>query len=146
MREQSAQEAWTGTINGFMDDAAKNGEMGMVDYRKDEAKQRDLDAMVRALAAAPGNENKPMRWFLEEGHRRVVALHGIATTKKPADLHRRPDASAVVTSLADVPGGAGDADPVSDEFAELDKLEGLDYERALGRLSEDKRAQYLRAM
>ncbi|MDH0423492.1 hypothetical protein N7405_29345, partial [Delftia tsuruhatensis] len=89
---------------------------------------------------------KPMRWFLEEGHRRVVALHGIATTKKPADVRRKPDASAVVTNLADVPGGAGDADPVSDEFAELDKLTGLDYERALGRLSEDKRAQYLRSL
>lgn len=146
MREQSEQEAWARTINGFVDDAARNAEMGIVDYRKDEAKQRDLDAMVRALAAMPGNESKPMRWFLEEGHRRVVALHGIPTTKKPAGSQRRPDASAVVTSLADVPGGAGDADPVSDEFAELDKLTGLDYERALGRMSDEKRAQYLRAM
>ncbi|AOV00435.1 hypothetical protein [Delftia tsuruhatensis] len=146
MQAQSAQQAWNSTINGFLDDAAKNPALGIVDYRQDKAKQADLDAMVRALGAAPGNENKPMRWFLEEGHRRVVALHGIATTKKPADVQRKPDASAVVTNLADVPGGAGDADPVSDEFAELDKLTGLDYERALGRLSEDKRAQYLRSM
>jgi len=97
--------------------------------------------MVRALGAAPGNEHKPMRWFLEEGHRRVVALHGIATTKKPADVQRKPDASAVVTNLADVPGGAGDADPVSDEFAEL---EGLAYERALAAMSEEKRDRYNR--
>ncbi|WP_447915801.1 hypothetical protein [Delftia acidovorans] len=146
MQQQSTHQAWTATINGFFEEAAQSAELGIVDYRKDAAKQADLDAMVRALGAAPGNEHKPMRWFLEEGHRRVVALHGIATTKKPADVRRKPDASAVVTNLADVPGGAGDADPVSDEFAELDKLTGLDYERALGRLSEDKRAQYLRSL
>ena len=146
MQQQSTHQAWTATINGFFEEVAKSAELGIVDYRKDAAKQADLDAMVRALGAAPGNEHKPMRWFLEEGHRRVVALHGIATTKKTADVRRKPDASAVVTNLADVPGGAGDADPVSDEFAELDKLTGLDYERALGRLSEDKRAQYLRSL
>lgn len=146
MQQQSTHQAWTATIHGFFEEAAQSAELGIVDYRTDAAKQADLDAMVRALGAAPGNEHKPMRWFLEEGHRRVVALHGIATTKKPADVRRKPDASAVVTNLADVPGGAGDADPVSDEFAELDKLTGLDYERALGRLSEDKRAQYLRSL
>lgn len=144
MRQQSEQEAWASTINGFMDDAAKTAEMGIVDYRKDVAKQADLDAMVRALAATPGNENKPMRWFLEEGHKRVVALHGIAATKKQADTRRRPDPSAVVQNLADVPGGAGDADPVSDEFAELDRLEGLEYERALAAMSEEKRDRYRR--
>ena len=144
MREQSEKAAWANTITSFMEDAAKNAELGIVDYRTDKAKQNDLDAMVRALASTPGNENKSMRWFLEEGHRRVVALHGIPTTKKAAaDTRRKPDASAVVTNLADVPGGAGDADPVSDEFAELDKLQGLDAERALARMSEEKRAKYL---
>ncbi len=144
MQQQSTHQAWTATINGFFEEAAQSAELGIVDYRKDAAKQADLDAMVRALGAAPGNEHKPMRWFLEEGHRRVVALHGIATTKKPADVQRKPDASAVVTNLADVPGGAGDADPVSDEFAELDKLTGLDYERALAGMSEEKRERYNR--
>nr|WP_180317237.1 hypothetical protein [Delftia acidovorans] len=144
MQQQSTHQAWTATINGFFEEAAQSAELGIVDYRKDAAKQADLDAMVRALGAAPGNEHKPMRWFLEEGHRRVVALHGIATTKKPADVRRKPDASAVVTNLADVPGGAGDADPVSDEFAELDKLTGLDYERALAGMSEEKRDRYNR--
>ncbi|WP_448677190.1 hypothetical protein [Delftia acidovorans] len=144
MQQQSTHQAWNNTINTFFEEAAQSAELGIVDYRKDAAKQADLDAMVRALGAAPGNEHKPMRWFLEEGHRRVVALHGIATTKKPADVRRKPDASAVVTNLADVPGGAGDADPVSDEFAELDKLTGLDYERALAGMSEEKRERYNR--
>ncbi|GAA6119564.1 hypothetical protein Acidovoranil_16670 [Acidovorax sp. FG27] len=74
-----------------MADAAVKPELGIVDYTKDTAKQADLDAFVRALAAAPGNESKPSRWFLEEAHKRVVALHVIPTTKAaPADVKRNP--------------------------------------------------------
>ncbi|PVY67213.1 hypothetical protein C8E08_4648 [Paracidovorax citrulli] len=115
-----------------------------MDYAKDHAKAADLDMFLKVLAAAPENAAKPYHWFLEEGHRRVVALHGIATAKPAAvaPATRKPDASAVVTNLADLPGGGGDADPVGDEFAELDKLTGLDYERELGRLSSEKRERY----
>lgn len=144
MRQQSEQSAWFNTINAFFGDAAVNPELGIVDYRRDVAKQADLDAFVKALGATPGNENKPMRWYLEEGHRRVVALHSVPLTKKaPVDVRRKPDASAVVTNLADVPGGAGDADPSSSEFAEIDKLNGMEFERALASMSPDKRERYL---
>ena len=144
MRQQSEQAAWQSAISTFMADAGKTPEMGIVDYLKDKAKQADLDTFVRALANAPENADKPYRWFLDEAHKRVVALHGIPTTKKPADPERRPDATAVVQNLAEVPGGAGDADPVANEFAEIDKLEGLDYERALRAMPADKRERYLR--
>lgn len=146
MRQQSERDAWTHSIRTFLDEAAKTPELGRVNYYTDHGKQADLDTFVKALGSAPGNEDKPFRWFLEEAHKRVLALHGIPIAGRRADPQRRPDASAVVTNLADVPGGAGDADPVSDEFAELDKLTGLDYERALGRLSEERRAQYLRSL
>lgn len=146
MQEQAEAGAWLSAINTFVADAATKPELGLVDYAKDQAKAADLDVFVKALAAAPENAAKPHRWFLEEGHRRVVALHGIATAKPAAaaPATRKPDASAVVTNLADLPGGGGDADPVGDEFAELDKLTGLDYERELGRLSPEKRERYLR--
>lgn len=147
MSQQNAQAAWVNTINAFVADVAVKPELGIVDYTKDTAKQADLDAFVRALAAAPGNESKPSRWFLEEAHKRVVALHSIPTTKTaPVDVKRKPNASSVVQNLADVPGGAGDADPVSNEFAELDKLDGLAYERAVAALSPEKRDRYLRAV
>ena len=114
-----------------------------MDYRKDLEKQADLDTFVKALAAVPANVDKPSRWFLEEAHKRVVALHGIPTSKKPADNgKRKADASEVVTNLADVPGGVGDTDPIGDEFAELDKLVGPEYERELAKLSPEKREQY----
>ena len=144
MQEQAEAGAWLSAINTFVADAATKAELGLVDYAKDHAKASDLDGFIKALASSPENAAKPHRWFLEEGHKRVVALHGIATGKTAPPAQRKPDASAVVTNLADVPGGGGDADPVGDEFAELDKLTGLDYERELGRLSPEKRERYLR--
>ena len=144
MQAQAQQNEWSNTINSFIGDAASKPELGFVDYRKDLEKQADLDTFVKALAAVPANVDKPSRWFLEEAHKRVVALHGIPTSKKPADNgKRKADASEVVTNLADVPGGAGDADPVSDRFAELDKLTGPDYERALAKLTAEERHQYM---
>lgn len=144
MQEQAEAGAWLSAINTFVADAATKAELGLVDYAKDHAKASDLDGFIKALASSPENAAKPHRWFLEEGHKRVVALHGIATGKTAAPAQRKPDASAVVTNLADVPGGGGDADPSGDEFSDLDKLSGLEYERALAGLSPEKRERYLR--
>ncbi len=144
MQEQAEAGAWLSAINTFVADAATKAELGLVDYAKDHAKASDLDGFIKALASSPENAAKPHRWFLEEGHKRVVALHGIATGKTAAPAQRKPDASAVVTNLADVPGGGGDADPSGDEFSDLDKLSGLEYERALAGLSLEKRERYLR--
>ena len=144
MRQQNEANTWVNTINDFISDTAKDGERGIVDYAKDEEKQADLDSFVKAIANKPGNENKPMRWYLEEAHKRVVALHGVPTSKKAADGgKRKADASKVVNSLAEVPGGAGDTDPAADEFADLDKLQGMDYERALAAMPKAKRDRYL---
>ena len=143
MRQQADSDNWIAAINTFVADAGTKAELGIVDYKSDAAKQADLDALVKVLAKAPGNENKSSRWFLEEAHKRVVALHGVPTTKKPDDIKRKPDVTEVVQNLADVPGGAGDADPASSEFAELDRLTGAAYERALAALSPDKRTNYL---
>lgn len=149
MRQQSQANAWVTAINDFVADAAKTPELGIIDYTKDAGKQAEFDTFLRAIAAQPGNENRASRWLLEEAHKRMVVLHGIPTTaKKPGATDRKPDTSKVVNNLADVPGGAGDADPVGNEFAELDKLEGLEYERALSDLkmrSPDKHARYLRS-
>ncbi len=149
MRQQSQADAWLDAINTFVADAAKSPELGIIDYTKDTAKQAEFDTFLRAIAAQPGNENRASRWLLEEAHKRMVVLHSIPTTAaKPGAVNRKPDTSKVVNTLADVPGGAGDADPISNEFAELDKLEGLDYERALSELkthSPEKHARYLRS-
>lgn len=149
MREQAQANAWVNAINTFVADVAKSPELGIIDYTKDTAKQAEFDTFLRAIASQPGNENRDARWLLEEAHKRMVVLHAIPTTaKKAGTTERKPDTSKVVTTLADVPGGAGDADPVSNEFAELDKLEGLEYERALSDMKArfpEKHARYLRS-
>lgn len=150
MAEQARNTEWVNTINLFVKDAATDPALGQIDYRKDAAKQQELDTYVRALGANAAHNDKPMRWFLETAHRMVMAAGGIAPKTAPAaapakPAARRADASKVVTSLADVAGSAGDASPSGDEFADLDKLTGLEYERALSRLSAEKRAQYLMA-
>lgn len=149
MRQQNQANAWVTAINDFVADAAKTPELGIIDYTKDAAKQAEFDTFLRAIAAQPGNENRASRWLLEEAHKRMVVLHSIPTSaKKPGADSRKPDTSKVVNNLADVPGGAGDADPISNEFAELDKLEGLEYERALSDMktrTPDKHARYLRS-
>jgi len=49
-----------------------------VDYDTDEAKRNSLNTYVKALAADPDNDSKPMEWFLTEAHALVnpsSALH-----------------------------------------------------------------------
>jgi len=148
VQSQTAQNEWHKTIASFMRDVR-----GEVNYRKETTRHADLDLFVKALANSPENAQRPMRWFLEEAHKRVMALHGVTApapaAAKPAAqpvaavAARRADPSQIVQTLAQVPGAAGDIDPVSVEFADIDKLDGLAFEQALAALPEAKRERYL---
>lgn len=124
-----------------------------VDYRNDKSKAADLDGFVRALAGNPEHEDKSLKWFFAEAHRRVLALHGITAGKpaaKPAEKPaakgpRHPDLSAVPKTLAGVPGSDGPGDLDGDEFSELDKLEGEAYDEAYAKLSKAQQERYLAA-
>ncbi|UBQ44588.1 hypothetical protein [Comamonas thiooxydans] len=143
MTEQAAQNDWKAAINSFMDDASKNGEIGLIDYRKDEDKARDFDSMVKGLATA--NPDKPLEWYLYEAHKRVVALHEIPVVAKTSkkEQGRKPPVDTITPNLAHMPGGSGDGDAFADEFAAIDKLTGLAAERAVAALSPQKLALYL---
>lgn len=143
MTEQAAQNDWKAAISSFMDDASKNGEIGIVDYQKDENKARDFDAMVKGLASA--NPDKPLDWYLYEAHKRVVALHEIPVVAKASkkDAGRKPPVDTITQNLAHMPGGSGDGDAFEDEFAAIDKLTGMAAERAVAALSPQKQALYL---
>ena len=147
MAQQNAAQQWESAVARLAEDAAKNDG---IDYRKDAAKQRDLDVFIKALAADSENVNKSMDWFLQEAHRRVKALHGVvdapAATKpaptKPA-AQRKPPIDGLPKTLAQVPGGDGPGD-VSGEFANLDALEGESLEDAVRRMTPAQRERYLR--
>lgn len=146
MEQQHAEQQWQDAVNALVGRAASEDK---VDYRKDAAKQRDLDTFVRALAADEGNASRPMRWFLDEAHKRVKALHGVASAPaavdpaKPAGS-RRPNLAAVPKTLANVPGGDGPGD-IGDEFSGVDGMDGLDLEAAIAKMSPAQREKFARA-
>lgn len=67
-----------------------------------------------------------------------------ATAEAKAKAGRKPDLKAVPTTLAHVPSAA-DADVGrNSKFDQLDKLEGIEYERELARLPQEEQDRYLR--
>jgi hypothetical protein len=148
MNEQAAQQEWAMTVNRFLRDAKKTEG---IDYRADEAKNRDLDLFVKAIAADPANQDKPLRWFIAEAHAMVKAKHGIASAPKAADKKpdgkptgRKPPLASVPKTLAGVPGGDGPGD-VAGEFSDLDGLDGLELEDAIAKMTPAQRERWLKA-
>lgn len=165
MRSQSAEHQWGQAVNGFIDWASKLPEDGgRIDYSKDSEKAADLDSFVKTLAANPANESKDMRWFLEQAHKRVLALHDLAPAKaapapaptptgndkqeredklKQAKQDRKPNTENLPPSIANVPGGDGPGD-VGSEFADLDNLSGDQLEAAIRKMSPEQRERFSR--
>ncbi|MBI5255529.1 MAG: hypothetical protein HY855_03445 [Burkholderiales bacterium] len=156
MTQQEAARQWSGAINTLFDRVAKNDG---IDYRKDEIRRADLDTFVKALAANPATESWPMSRFLDEAHKRVVALHGPVTAAPaappaaapaaaapapaPAAGTRKPPVEALPQTLASVPGGDGPGD-VAGEFADIDRLDGEALEDAIAKMSPAQRERYMR--
>lgn len=151
MSEQTQAQQWAWTVGRFLNEVKK---AEGIDYKGDQdGLGADLDTFVKVLANNPNNNDKPMEWFLHEAHKRTKALHGLEQKdapsekkldKKDAAAKRKPDTSKIPASLAQVPGGDGPGD-VSDEFADIDKLDGLAYEQALAKMTQAQRERYLAA-
>lgn len=150
MTQQQAQANWTFQVQSLFATAKAAG----VDYSANTALQSDLDLFVKRLAADDANADKPAEWFLTEGHKRVVALHGLATTapaptpkeeSKPAPASRKAPIDAAPKTLAQVPGGDGPGD-VGGEFAHLDALGGDDLENAIARMTPTQREKYSKGL
>lgn len=139
MRKQTEQAR----VNAAWGRTLKAAEADGIDYRKDKAKHADFDLMIKALAKHPDNNDKPLKWFFAEAHKRVLALHGVTgktpapTPTTPADKRkaasdaRKPDLTGLPKTLADVPGDDGPGSVDGDEFSDIDDLSGLAYEDAL---------------
>lgn len=142
MGEQTAESTWQETIDSFMTKTLKDEQ---IDYRKDKPKEKDLDLFVKALAADEDNADKPMAWFLTEAHRMVRAKHGIQAPPvvKPGKPTRPAPVAQVPKTLAGVPGTDGPGDLGGDEFQDLDRLEGLELEEAVAKLTPAAREKYL---
>lgn len=147
MNRQTAEQEWMWTVAQFK---ARVKKAEGVDYAGSVDLDADLDTFVKAIASKPENANKDFSFFLTEAHKRVKALHGIgaapAAKEDPKPKPRKAaNAAAVPVTLASVPGGDGPGDVGNDEFANLDKLEGLEYETALAKMTKEQRDRYLLA-
>ena len=147
MAEQASAREWQQAVHRFIDRVAKDEQ---VDYRTDAARARDLDAFVKVLANDPENAQQSSDWFLQEAHKLVNARRGPVPAPagkedpQPRPAPRKPDLKAVPKTLAHVPGSDGPGD-VSDEFGNVDALEGLDLELAIARMTPAQREKYARA-
>ena len=156
INQQNAAHAWQGAINGLFTRAAAEG----IDYLKDDARRGDLDTFVKALASRADTVDWPMSRFLDEAHKRVMALHGAPQAAAPAAApvaapaaaapaaaptppSRTPPVDALPKSLAGVPGGEGPGD-LAGEFADVDRLEGDALEDAIARMNPAQRERYMR--
>lgn len=145
------QQWWTNEIRSFKREAAREG----VDYDADPKLAAEWDKAVRYLGNDPDNADKDASWFLREGHEMVKARFRIGgqAPQSPASklskvdealANRRQRAGDPPRTLANLPQ-AGVETEGQGEFSHLEKLSGLDLEKALARMSPDQQERYLTA-
>ena len=101
-----------------------------------------LNAAVIDLANDPKNANQKGTFFLSEADKIVRERFGVASNAGKAQQNRKPDLSKIPKTLGDLPSAAiEDAD--GGEFSHLDRLTGMDLERAIAQLSPEQVQRYL---
>lgn len=114
-------------------------------YREDPIVGAAFSTAVQALAADASNDSKPMAWFLEEADRITRAKLRVGPETAPQNNVRpirgkRPNAPP---TLAGVPSAAIPESGDPDEFSRLDRLNGMELESALARMSTEEADRYL---
>lgn len=140
IEQQSAASQWEAAVNRNL-----NSFKDQIDYRSDDGKLADLDNFVKALAAKPENNDKSMDWFMSEAHKRVLALHDIAAPSgSPKDKpNRKSPLDKAPQTLANVAGSDG-PDDLQQEFQEVARLDGDDFENAIASLTPAQRERLSR--
>lgn len=109
-----------------------------------------LDASVKQLATDQKYASKPASFFLEEADRQVRQRFNMGGTPaadaggKQKRVANQPDLSNIPKTLSTLPA-AEMAETGSDEFAYLDKLDGIALEQALRKMTPEQEARYLGA-
>lgn len=110
-----------------------------------------LNASVVQLSNAPANAKRPAAWFLEEADRQVRSRFNFGDAEKPGGdkakdkaKERQPDLSKLPKTLTNLPA-ADVSETGGEEFAYLDKLDGIALEAALRKMTPEQEARYLGA-
>lgn len=149
--DRQARIEWFREVNGFQNTVLKSDG---INYAADAKANAKLDTWLQALAKDPDNATKDGMWFLTEAHKLVKLQLGIAdkTTEQQAPQNkveknvvkksgRAPDLTKIPPTLGGLPAAA-ETESDDGEFAHLDRLSGMEYERALSRLSPEQKARY----
>lgn len=147
-RSQQMAQRWQWEQERFFSQAANKA------YREDPVIGPAFAAAVQLLAADASNDARPMNWFLEEADRLTrqrfrlpgdgqAGANGQNGTI-PASQSRggRARGGQVPPTLGGLPA-ASIPDVGGDEFSRLDRLEGMELEMALSRLSQAEADRYL---
>lgn len=148
-------ESWFRDVHAFKSRVLK--EDG-INYQTDPEKAAAWDDWVKRLANNPANAAKDGAWFLEQAHKKVLiefadVIGKKATPAAPADKNvarnkgRAPKLDAIPPTLGGIPAAAETEAGDDGEFAHLDKLAqkgGMEFERALARLTPDQKDRYER--
>jgi len=161
INQQNEAAAWHHDIATFVA-AVKKAEG--IDYGK-KTLNAALDEAVKELANAKDKDGKLVhaekggRWFLREAHKRVKEDLGIkpavaadkgddkaAAEKKAAALAaRKPDKKKVPKTLAGLPASSADDTKGDPEFQHLDKLDGMDLEYAVAKMTPEQQERWARS-
>lgn len=161
--EQADRQLWTNHVVSFQRQHPEYGLVASEDGKSmmpaNPAMYYALDGIVKQLGTDPkvvaehGNDHF---WYLEEAHKRVQAQLAAkaadpktgadpkpaADPKKEALKGRKPDLKVVPKTLAGLPAAEVPETGAADEFAHLDKLDGMELEFAVARLSPEQQARY----
>ena len=149
-RQQQMAQRWQWEQERFFTNPANKA------YREDPVIGPAFAAAVQLLAADANNDRRPMQWFLEEADRltrsrfRLPGDAGQLTYSQDGANSTsqgrggRAKGGQVPPTLGGLPA-ASIPDVGGDEFSRLDRLEGMELEMALSRLSQAEADRYLNA-
>ena len=142
--EQSANQKWEMEQQMFFQDNEV--------YKTDPILRGALGAQLDALYKDPDNAGKTGLQFLREAGKsiderfnRTAVTESTQELDKAKDAQRKKGAKGVEApvTLGQVPAAEANSD--DGEFAHIDKLSGLDYEKAISRMSEDQKDRFMAA-
>ena len=134
---QLEQQKWMWEVGRFLDDNPY--------IKENRAAFRAVDALIIDLKQDPANQGKSNQWFLSEAKRQYEeaprgASPPVASKEPPK---RGKTKKALPPNLGDMPS-AEIPDTGGDEWAHLDKLDGMALESALAKMSPAEQERYLR--
>lgn len=111
-----------------------------VDYAADATAQKQFDTSLQVLAAQPDNAGKDFADLIEDAHKMVKAMRGIAQAPKEPAADRRPAGDVPVT-LRSLPSAS--TPNTGGVIEQIGRLKGPAYEAAFAKLTPAQQAALL---